>query len=94
MVEILNANDNLPVFEDRADLTVPLNEVEFCHELVCMNVFVCMMGLTLLFLSFSLANQKPPGSAQGFFLLKASFPYCGCLFWVSVETTLIATDAL
>ncbi|CAG13045.1 unnamed protein product, partial [Tetraodon nigroviridis] len=27
MVEILNANDNLPVFQDRADLTVHLNEL-------------------------------------------------------------------
>lgn len=29
MVEILNANDNFPVFEDRAELTVPLSEVRF-----------------------------------------------------------------
>ncbi|TWW76393.1 cadherin-related family member 5 isoform X1 [Takifugu flavidus] len=27
MVEILNANDNFPVFEDRAELTVPLSEL-------------------------------------------------------------------
>lgn len=33
MVEILDANDNLPVFEDRPDLTVPLNEVGFYHQL-------------------------------------------------------------
>lgn len=46
MVEILDANDNLPVFEDRADLTVSLNEVGFYHQLMCMNrmnVFACMM---------------------------------------------------
>lgn len=33
MVEILNANDNFPIFEDRADLTVPLSEVRLSHEL-------------------------------------------------------------
>lgn len=50
MVEILNANDNLPAFKDRADLIVPLNEVGFHHELMCtkgMNVLECMMLLLL-----------------------------------------------
>lgn len=51
MVEILNANDNLPVFEDRADLTVALNEVEFHPQLTCMNVLACVTGVTLLFFS-------------------------------------------
>lgn len=57
------------------------------HECVCVYDVV----VTLLFLSFSLAltpllfilyltNQKPSGSARGFFLLKATFPYCYCLF--------------
>lgn len=34
MVEILNANDNFPIFEDRDDLTVPLSEVRLSHELL------------------------------------------------------------
>lgn len=44
-MEILNANDNLPAFKNRVDLMVSLNEVGFHHELMCMNMFECMMLL-------------------------------------------------